>query len=112
MKRPGVALGIAAAAAAWLGVATPFLAGADGVTVEVGHNRLSPAEFSIAVGDEVTFVNQDQMPGGHTLVADDESFSSPPLAKGESWTHAFESAGKVPYHIKEHPGAKGTISVE
>lgn len=98
-------------AAAWcLLLATPSIA--DDATVKVGHNRLEPATLSVSVGDTVTFLNEDQMPGGHTIVADDGSFSSGGLAKGESWSHTFESAGSYGYHIKEHPGAKGTVSVE
>jgi plastocyanin len=81
-------------------------------TVQVGHNRVEPAEVTIAVGDTVVFKNQDQMPGGHTLVADDGSFASPPLAKDQSWSHSFQAKGTYPYHIKEHAGAKGKVVVE
>jgi plastocyanin len=97
------------AAAASLLVASPALA--DGVHVEVGHNRLSPAEVTVAVGQPVHFQNLDEMPGGHTIVADDGSFASPGLAKGESWHHTFAEPGVYPYHIEEHPGAKGRAIV-
>ncbi len=80
--------------------------------VEVGHNRLSPNEITIAVGETVTFHNQDEMPGGHTLVADDGSFQSPPLKKGEEWSRTFEKPGTYDYHMRQHPDAKGTITVE
>jgi plastocyanin len=52
------------------------------------------------------------MPGGHTVAADDGSFASPPLAKDQSWSHAFEKPGSFGVHIKEHPGAKATIEVK
>ena len=81
-------------------------------TVQVGHNRLEPAEVTIGVGETVVFHNQDQMPGGHTIVADDASFASPPLAKDQSWSHSFKAPGSYPYHIKEHEGAKGRIVVK
>ena len=58
-------------------LAVPLVAGAE-TLVEVGHNRLEPAAITIKSGDTVTFVNKDQMPGGHTIVADDGTFSSPP----------------------------------
>jgi plastocyanin len=90
-------------------VAAP--APAHGVTVEVGHNRLSPAEVTVAVGQVVHFQNLDEMPGGHTIVADDGSFASPGLAKGEGWHHTFEKPGVYPYHIKEHPTATGKVIV-
>ena len=90
--------------------AAPGIAAAD-AAVEVGHNRLEPAEVTIDASESVHFTNVDAMPGGHTIVADDESFSSPPLDKDGSWSHTFEEAGTYPYHIKEHPDAKGMITV-
>ena len=89
----------------------PLAAAAD-VTVQVGHNRLEPAEVSVSVGDAVTFHNQDAMPGGHTIVADDGSFESPPLDKDQKWSHTFETAGKHAYHIKQHPKATGVVVVD
>ena len=81
------------------------------VTVEVGHNRLEPAEITITEGDTVTFHNQGIMPGGHTLVGADKAFQSPPLADNQSWSHTFTKEGVYPYHIKQHPGAKGRVVV-
>jgi plastocyanin len=97
-----LAAGLAIAAGAWAG----------GATVQVGHNRLEPADVTISAGDTVTFHNQEEMPGGHTIVADDGSFESPGLAKDESWSHTFATPGKYPYHIKQHPGARGTVTVQ
>jgi len=85
---------------------------ADEVVVKVGHNRLEPAEVSIAVGGVVRFHNEDEMPGGHTVVADDGSFHSPDLGKGEDWSHQFEKSGTYSYSIKQHPSAKGRIVVK
>ena len=90
----------------------PWYAAADNAKVQVGHNRLEPAEISINAGDSVTFHNEDEMPGGHTIVADDKSFTSPPLGKDKSWTHTFANEGTFTYHIKQHPGAKGKIVVQ
>ena len=102
----------AAAAAAVTLLVAAAVASAEDAAVDVGHNKLEPATVSIAAGDKVTFTNRDQMPGGHSLVADDGSFSSPALDKGQSWSHTFERAGSYGYRIKEHPGAKGTINVK
>jgi plastocyanin len=93
-------------------LAAPFRAHAADAQVEVGHNRFAPTQVKIAAGDSVTFHNVDQMPGGHTVAADDGSFASPPLAKDQSWSHTFEKPGSVGVHIKEHPGAKATIEVK
>ena len=93
-----------------LGFATPALAG--DVTVTIGHGKLEPPEVIVAVGDTVTFHNVDKMPGGHSIVADDGSFESPGLGAGDSWSHTFEKLGMFPYHIGEHPDAKGRVIVE
>ena len=98
--------------AALLGLALPLAGRADDATIQVGHNRLEPAEVTISVGDSVTFHNVDEMPGGHTVVADDGSFASPPLAKDQQWSRVFEAPGAYGIHIEQHPGAKATIRVE
>ncbi len=72
-------------------LAFPLIVEAADATVEVGHNRLEPAEISIAAGAKVAFHNQDEMPGGHTIVADDGFFESPPLAKDDSWSRCTSS---------------------
>lgn len=85
---------------------------ADEVMVHVGHNKLEPAELTVAPGTTVVFHNLDAMPGGHTIVADDGSFQSPGLAKDEKWSHVFTEPGVHAYSIKEHSSAKGKIIVE
>ncbi len=90
----------------------PASALADDVMVHVGHNKLDPAELEVAVGTTVVFHNVDAMPGGHTVAADDGSFSSPGLAKDESWSHTFMEPAVYRYSIKEHPSATGKIVVE
>jgi plastocyanin len=79
--------------------------------VQVGHNKLDPAELSVTAGTTVVFHNVDEMPGGHTVAADDGSFQSPPLAKDQQWSHTFSESGTFTYSIKEHPTAKGRIVV-
>jgi plastocyanin len=93
-------------------VLTSSVAFGDEAMVHVGHNKLDPSELTIAVGTTVVFHNMDEMPGGHTLVADDGSFQSPALGKDESWSHTFTEAGVYRYSIKQHPSAKGKIVVE
>lgn len=91
-------------------LASPALAG--DVMVHVGHNKLDPAVVKVKAGDTVVFHNLDQMPGGHTVVADDGDLSSPPLEKGGQWSHTFVMPGSYGFHIKEHPSAKATVVVE
>ena len=93
-----------------MGVSSAAVAGE--IMVHVGHNKIDPAELSVAVGTKVVFHNLDQMPGGHTVVADDGSFESPGLGKDEKWSHTFSTPGVHSYSIKEHPSAQGKIIVE
>jgi len=101
-----------AVAAVALALALAFPVSAEEVTITVGHNRIDPASVTIRAGDTVVFHNVDEMPGGHTIVAKDGSFESPPLAKDEKWSHTFEQAGTVAIEIKQHPKAVGEIVVE
>jgi plastocyanin len=103
------AIGSLTLVAALLLAAAPALAD---VTVEVGHNHFMPASVTIKKGESVTFHNVDEMPGGHTVAAVDGSFQSPPLAKGEDYTHKFETAGTVKLKIVQHPNASGEVIVQ
>jgi plastocyanin len=80
--------------------------------IEVRHNNLSPALVQLHAGETVTFHNVDKMPGGHTVMAVDGSFSSPPLDKGQDWSHSFDVPGVYQVRIKEHPDAVAKIVVE
>jgi len=87
-------------------------AGGEAVEVALSHSQIQPARVEIKVGESVTFKNVVDMPGGHTVVADDGSFESPPLNKGESWTHSFAKSGSYKFHLKQHPGTKGEVVVQ
>jgi len=87
-------------------------ADAGEVMVHIGHSSVDPAEITIQAGDTVVFHNIHEMPGGHTVAADDGSFESPPLAKDEKWKHTFEKPGTYGVHVKQHPTAKGVVIVE
>jgi plastocyanin len=100
---------IIALVAALLFAAAPALAD---VTVEVGHNHITPASVTIKKGESVTFHNVDEMPGGHTVAAVDGSFQSPPLAKDQDYTQKFETSGTVKIKIVQHPNATGEIIVQ
>lgn len=82
------------------------------VTVKVGHSSFDPAKVTIQKGESVTFRNVQEMPGGHTVVADDGSWKSPPLALDEEFTQRFEKSGTVKIHVEQHPVATGEIVVE
>jgi plastocyanin len=102
-----------------IGIALAFLlfvdqgwAGGSRVEISLDHSHVTPARVEIKAGDTVSFKNVVDMPGGHTVVADDGSFESPPLNKGETWSHAFAKAGSYKFHLKQHPETKGEVVVK
>jgi plastocyanin len=62
----------------------------DSPTIEISHHQLIPAELSVKVGERVIFLNRVDMLGRHGGKADDGSFASPQLEKGQKWRHGFE----------------------
>ncbi len=57
----------------------------------------SPAFFSVHVNDTVVFLNDASPAATFTLVADDNSFSSPPIAPGQQWSMTFSEPGAHEY---------------
>src|SRR5262249_36138158 len=110
--RGGSAMRLPFRAASALMLASVIASPANDLTVKVGHNGLTPGTVTIGKGDTVVFLNTQDMPGGHTVVADDGSFSSPALAKDKSWSHVFDKSGTYKVHLKEHPDAGGEIVVK
>jgi plastocyanin len=70
----------------------------------------SPMSLTVAVGTTVTWKFDDST--DHTVAADDNSFTSPALGKGKTYTHTFTTAGTVKYHCSIHPFMTGTIVVK
>lgn len=100
-----------AIAAAVLAAAPAAVLAAETV-VKVGHGTFEPAQVTIDAGDTVTFVNTKKMPGGHTIVFEEIEASSEGLVKGKSWSHTFDEPGTYSFHVKEHPDASGTVTVQ
>jgi plastocyanin len=82
-------------------------AASSGVTIK--DFSFAPATVSIGVGDTVTWTNQG--PSIHTATANDGSFDSGNLDKGESFSKTFNSAGTFSYICTPHPFMTGKIVV-
>ena len=65
---------------------------------------------TINVGDSVRWTNYDV--NDHTATADDGSFDTGTLNKGESKTIVFDTIGTYAYHCTFHPWMTGKIVVE
>lgn len=71
--------------------------------VRMTNFEFIPKTITIRVGGSVTWINEG---GRHTVQADDKSFESANLVKGQSFTRTFEKAGTYPYYCANH-GATG-----
>lgn len=106
-KTLGLALGLAAAP---LATTIAKAAGHGGLhQVTIARHKFTEANLEISVGESVEFTNEDGAP--HTATADDGSFDTGRLGKGDSATIVFETAGTFEYFCKFHPGMRGTITV-
>jgi plastocyanin len=78
-------------------------------TVWITRTGFAPASLSIKAGQSVRWVNRTG--ANHQVVADDSSFSSPVLAQGNAFAHAFTNAGAHRYHDGLQPSLNGTVVV-
>jgi len=84
--------------------------GTNKTSVRITGFAFSPSTLTIASGVTVTWTNMDDAP--HTVTADDNSFTSGDLNKGDTYTHKFTSAGTVAYHCAIHPSMKASVVVQ
>ncbi len=69
----------------------------------------TPATLTIHVGDTVTWTNNG--PAAHTATANNGSFNTGTLQKGQSASHTFTQAGTYAYICTIHPFMHGTVVV-
>lgn len=98
------------AAALALSVALAASAGAATSTVEIRSTGFSPASLTVDHGDKVTWHNGDRV--DHQVVANDGSFASPILHRGQSWTATLNTAGTFGYHDALAPRLTGKVTVK
>jgi len=86
--------------------------------IQMGSNGMlvfEPCELTVAVGESVTFVN-NELPPHNVMFADHDELSHGDLAftAGESFDVTFEKAGDYAFQCDPHAGAgmKGVIHVQ
>ena len=86
--------------------------------IQMGSNGMlvfEPCELTVAVGESVTFVN-NELPPHNVMFADHDELSHGDLAftAGESFDVTFEKAGDYVFQCDPHAGAgmKGVIHVQ
>jgi plastocyanin len=72
--------------------------------------KFTPGTLTIHAGDTITWTNDG--PSDHTATANDGSFNTGTLKKGQSASHTFTKAGTFAFICAIHPFMKGTIVVQ
>ena len=75
------------------------------VTVKIVGFEFQPKTITITAGTTVEWINEGTR---HSVDADNGSFKSEILKKGDKFSHTFTEAGEFPYHCRFHgePGGK------
>jgi plastocyanin len=91
--------------------AGPSTAGADGVAaVPIKDSDFTVKEVHLRPGQSLRWTNLDE--DVHTVTANDGSWSSPDLRRGESYVRRFDAPGRYPYYCQQHPDMSGLVVVE
>jgi plastocyanin len=104
-----VAVVISAIVLAGIGLAKPFATRAASAAVSIGDGSFGPAALTIAVGDTVTWTNNDDSP--HTVTAENGPFDSGNVDPGGTFTFTFTQAGTYGYVCRYHGEMRATIIV-
>ncbi len=115
MRTPRTLLAAVGAAAFAIVVSTAgvFAQSAPAVNITDGQTLdaygFDQPNFSVNVGDTVTWTNTGSMP--HTVTAADGSFDSGPINPGDTFSFTFSAPGTYNYACTPHPWMKATVTV-
>jgi plastocyanin len=76
--------------------------------VSIENSAFNPDSLTVKAGATVTWTNNDSIT--HSIKSD--SFNSPQLAKGDTFSFTFNNKGTFDYTCGIHPSMKGKIIVE
>jgi plastocyanin len=80
------------------------------VAVSIINFAYDPNPVTVAVGDTITWTNNDTVP--HTVTANDGSFSSGTMDPGATFSFTFDTAGTFDYHCEFHANMSGQVVVQ
>ena len=78
--------------------------------IDISDFEYLPADVTVKAGTEISWTNSDDAP--HTATADDGSFDTGDLDRGDSKTVTFDEPGTFTYFCRFHPFMKATVEVE
>ena len=96
-----------AAAACALPLVAASKAQAATYSVTIQGMAYTPADFNVAAGDTIIFINNDSVP--HTATAEDGSFDTGQINPGQS-VEVTIPAGSHPYYCAYHPNMRGVAT--
>lgn len=71
----------------------------------------SPSSLTVPVGTTVVWTNEDTAPHTVTVSSGPETFSSPNLQKGDTFSYTFTKPGTYSYFCAVHPDMTATVTV-
>ncbi len=80
------------------------------VTLKIEDMAYSSPVIRVKRGTKITWVNNDSTK--HDIRADDGSFRTASIGRGESASATFRKEGVFRYHCHPHPFMQGTVIVE
>jgi len=89
---------------------SPAAEAAGDTTVEIVEFLYEPEELTVEAGSTITWANSDKAP--HTATADDSSFDTGSISKGNEGEVTFDNPGTYAYFCEFHPFMKATVEVE
>jgi plastocyanin len=85
--------------------------GGGGTQVSMEGIKFNPASLTVAVGDTVTWTNNDTV--GHDVTGDSFKSGAPgAMQNGDTFEHTFDKAGTFDYVCTVHTGMEGTVTVK
>lgn len=85
-------------------VASVAAQGGRTASVRIKDFQFEPKQITVKAGTTVKWTNDE---GSHTVTADNDSFSSPTLTAGKTYSRRFTKPGTYAYHCSFHGSAGG-----
>ena len=84
--------------------------GSQEIAVRIARFEFQPPKIEVQAGDTIVWTNADAAP--HTATADDGSWDTGRLNKGDQGRITFGSPGVFPYYCVFHPHMRGRVIVK
>ncbi len=78
--------------------------------ISIENFAFGPGDITVAVGDTITWTN-DEASIGHTTTSDDGIWDSGLMSPGDTFEQIFTEAGTLTYFCSIHPSMTASITV-